>query len=287
MRFGTSEFRSALTILLFVLLLGGCAPTPWTTLIEDERRQSIEDAYRHFAHSQNQCMSGWDADIIVTWKSSLKEYSVSAYLQALPPSYFKLVIVNPLGQPLKLLSTDGSDYLYIDVVDRSSISGSIRSWAIRYDLPYALVRRSWPDWLQGRPGGDKQRLITEIRQDNDARGVWITIAESEDQVAEENLGSEPDPDISYPVYEYVLVDPETGVVKEQIVIDERQKPQATIVYNQWRQIRSCLYPIDMEFTGLPYSTDIHLQFSETQQTELTPNDFLITVPPGFSRTMMP
>lgn len=290
-------------ILLCCLCLGACAPTPWTTLIEDDRRQSIEDSYRGFTESQNQCISGWDADIVINWKSSLNGYSFPAYLQALPPSYFKLVVANPLGQPLKLLSTDGADYKFIDVIKRSSIYGSTRSWAVRYDLPYTMINRSWPDWLQGRPDGGKQRLITEIKQDNEDRGVWLTIADVEKDLIEEQTtvvqdlvegapgeglkNAVTDTEISYPIYEYLLVDAETGIVKEQIIIDEQQKPQATIVYNQWQQTDACLYPVDIEITGLPYGAHIHLEFSEIQQADLTPDDFTITIPPGYSRTMMP
>lgn len=287
MRYRNVNFSLVPVILFFLLTVNGCAPTPWTTLIKDDRRQSIEQSYRRFSNSQNLCRSGWDADIVINWRTSLNDYALPAYLQTLPPSYFKLVIANPLGQPLKLLATDGVDYQYIDVMDRSSISGSIRSWAIRYDLPYTLISRSWPDWLQGRPDGGKRRLISDIRQDNEARGVWLSIADVEEEHVVEKNDMETDSDITYPVYEYLLVDPETGIVKEQIIVDELQKPRATIVYNEWLQAGTCLYPVDIELTDLPYGAYIHLQFSEIQQAELNPVDFRITVPPGFSRTMMP
>lgn len=287
MRYGYVNFCAAPVILFFLLVMNGCAPTPWTTLIQDDRRQTIEQSYRQFTNAQNLCRSGWDADIVINWQTSLNDFALPAYLQTLPPAYFKLVIANPLGQPLKLLATDGINYQYIDVMDRSSISGSIRSWAIRYDLPYTLLSRSWPDWLQGRPDGGKQRLITEIRQDNEARGVWLSIADVEAAHVAEKSDMETDSDITYPVYEYLLVDPETGIVLEQIIVDEQQKPIATIVYNEWLQTGACRYPVDMEFTDLPYGAHIHLQFSEIQQADLNPADFRITVPAGFSRTMMP
>ena len=288
MRYGNVNFYAALAILLFFLvLLNGCAPTPWTTPVENDSRQTIEQSYRRFTDAQNLCRSGWDADIIINLQTSLKDYTLPAYIQTLPPSYFKFVIANPLGQPLKLLATDGVDYQYIDVMDRSSIFGSIRSWAIRYDLPYILIGRSWPDWLQGRPDGGKRRLITEFRQDSEARGVWLTIADVEEKYVTEKTDSETDSEITYPVYEYLLVDPETGVVKEQIIVDELQKPQATIVYNEWLQTGDCLYPVDIELTGLSYGAYIHLQFSDIKLADLNQADFNIAIPSGFSRTMMP
>jgi len=295
-------------VLLCVAALGGCARVPWTDLVEDGRRDTIESAYRDFAASQSRCTSGWDADAVVDWQSSLADYSFSAYLQALPPAYFKLVVANPLGQPLRILATDGGSYRSIDVMSRSSVYGSTRSWALRYDLPYTVVKRSWPDWLQGRPDGGRQRIITEVRQDGSDRGVWLTVADAElepdaerGEIVEQDIvvlpaaapmqdsavdaENEPEPD--YPVYEYLLVDGETGIVKQQIVVDEQEKPQATISYNSWQQIDTCLYPEEIVIDDLPYNATIGLRFSTIRQTTLTPEDFTIRIPPGFSRTMMP
>lgn len=302
----SAKLYSLPVALLCCLILNGCAVTPWTVPVEDDNRQSIETTYRKFAESQNRCLSGWDADIVVDWKSSVNDFTFPAYLQALPPSFFKLVVSNPLGQPLKLLSTDGKDYQYIDVLNRSSIGGSTRSWVVRYDLPYTIVNRSWPDWLQGRPDGGEQRLITEIRQDGENRGAWLTIADKEYQTAADtgivendlapegpmqaNIEDEQEPDESatdYPVYAYLLVDTKTGVVKEQIIVDKLQKRKATIIYNQWHQIDTCLYPLAIEITDLPYGGHIQLKFSEIRQADLYPTDFSITVPPGFARTLMP
>jgi len=286
-------------MVLCALILSSCAPVRRADLIEADLRQSIEDAYQKFSTGQSRCVSGWDADISITWKSSLKDFSFPGYLQALPPSFFKLVVSNPLGQPLKLLTTDGEQYRYIDVADRSGIYGGTRSWAVRYDLPYTVISRSWPDWLQGRPDGGKQRVISEIRHDREDRGVWLTVADVEMETPAQQAiaapyldADSPDsdtqkPDMTLPVYEYLLVDAETGVIKEQIVLDERQKPQATIIYNQWENIGQCRYPLDIEITDLPYGGYIHLEFSEIRQTDLTASDFKIAIPPGFTRTMMP
>lgn len=303
MHFGNANFFFLPLTLLCCFIVGGCATAPWTTLIEDDRRQPIEDSYHRFTESQKRCIAGWDADIVITWKSSLNDYSFPAYLQALPPSYFKLVIANPLGQPLKLLATNGADYQFIDVIERTSIYGSTRSWALRYNLPYTMINRSWPDLLLGRPDGSKQRLITELRQDNEDRGVWLTIADVEKEYAEKqaiaeknNAESAPGEasqsteaitEISYPVYEYLLVDIETGAVLERIIIDEIQKPQATIAYNKWQQTGACLHPLDIKITDLPYGASVHLEFSEIQPYDLEPADFKITTPPGYARTMMP
>ncbi|MCG6930331.1 MAG: hypothetical protein LJE64_07215 [Desulfofustis sp.] len=274
-------------ILLITLLLGGCAPTPWTTPVEDGLGISIKRSYLHFSETQNQCRAGWDADLLATIRTTLNDVAFSAYLQALPPSLFKLVISNPLGQPLKLITTDGAAYHYIDTLARSSITGSIRSWAVRSNLPYTLISRPWPDWLQGRPGVADQGTVTAIRQDGKGRGAWLTIGYTADKADQHNGEKESGTMPARQVSAYLLVEPETGIVKEMIVVDERQKPQATIRYTEWQQVAGCLYPVDIEVTGLPYGGYIHLKFSNLQQAELVPGDFQIRTPAGFSRTMLP
>ena len=257
-------------LLLPLLLLGGCARAPWTALIEGKQKDSVQQTFLDFNASQNRCRASWDAEVDISWKSAVRNYAFSAYCQALPPSHLKLIVSNPLGQPLKAIATNGVTYQAIDAVERSIVTGSLRSWAVSHDLPLSLVNGSWLDWLEGRSSATIER-IGEIRLDAQARGVWLSIV---------GIASDE-------IEEHILFDWENERIVERILIDKQNEQYATLEYRQWQEIDQCLYPVALSISGLPLGAQADLRLSGIRQNSFLPKDFNLDAPRGFKRSWLP
>lgn len=261
---------TSLLLLLPLLMLVTCARVPWNEIIEGEQKSALEQSFLNFTASQIRCPASWDAEVDISWTSAVQNYAFSAYCRVLGPSYLKFIVSNPLGQPLKIIATNGSTYQAIDAVEQSIVTGSIHSWAGRHDLPLSLVNGAWLDWLKGRSSATGERL-GEMRLDVQGRGAWLSIVGTENGEIEE----------------YTLFDGERERIIERILVDDRQQPFATLEYLQWQEIDQCLYPVVLSISGLPLGARAELNFSEIRQNDFLPADFNLDFPRGFSRTWLP
>jgi hypothetical protein len=261
---------AALVLLLSLLVLNGCAKSPWTSVLEGEQRTGLVAAFADFIDSQNQCTPSWDAQVTIAWTSAVRNYSFDAYCRMLEPSYLRVIVSNPLGQPLKIIGINSTTYQAIDTVQRSTVTGSLRSWAVRHDLPLNLVHGSWLDWLGGRSSAAAEQ-IGEIRLDSEHRGAWFNIHVADTETLEE----------------YILFNRENGKIVERILIDEHGQVFATLEYLEWQEVDGCLYPVTLVIGELPLGGRAELRFSDIRQSSFEPADFNIYSPRGFSRTWLP
>ena len=188
----------------------------------------------------------------------------------LEPAYLKIIASNPLGQPLRVLATNGKTYHDIDTVERSIVSGGLRSWAVRYDIPLNLVNGTWLDWIGGRSSTTVGQ-IGEIRLDSQNRGAWLSIAGADSGIIEE----------------HILFDWENGKILERILLGEHNRPFATLAYLEWQEIDQCLYPVALSIDGLPLGGQVGLRFTDIKQSEFEPADFNVDIPMGFAKTWLP
>lgn len=272
MRWATNRADATIVLLLVLaqLLLNGCARRPWTTIVEGPQQTEINQAFATFTASQKHCLAGWDSDITLKWKSTLRTFSINAYCQALEPSHIKFVVFNPLGQPIKIISINGDTYQLIDALAKTSVTGNLYSWAMDNDLPGSLIERPWLAWLQGRTSAANDQIV-EIRLDGKERGAWLSVMAS------------PTSRIS----EYLLFDPENLRILERIILDDRGKRLAIIEYPRWQQIDGCLFPEEIAVGELPLGAQAWLGYTDTRWVNLTPADFSLEIPSGFRKVVVP
>jgi len=146
---------------------------------------------------------------------------------------------------------------------------------MRNDLPWSVIDRSWIDWMTGQPT-DENGQITQIRKDIEERGVWLTIARKSESDEEANE-----------VLEHVLFDHINRRIYERIVIDQQQRPMATIKYRKWQEFDGCPRPIDLSISGLSLGTSVDFVFSDIQAGNFLPETFRLPIPPSYSRIVMP
>ena len=265
-----SAWLGLLFHLLVVLALSSCAKTPWTSLVEGEPKNVVETSYMSFISSQDVCRPGWDAEVEIRWTSSVRNFSVSGYCRMLAPAYLKFIASNPLGQPIRIIATNGKIYRDIDTVARSAVTGELRSWAEYHDLPLNLVSRTWVDWLGGRSSSPVDK-IAEIRLDSKNRGAWLSMAGADSEAIEE----------------HILFDWENGKIIERILLDESDRRFATLAYLEWQESDQCLYPVALSIDGFSFGGKVDLRFTDIRQSGFEPVDFNVDIPAGFRRTWLP
>ena len=255
---------------LILLTLCSCAKTPWTSLLEGEPKNIVETSYMNFVASQEICHSSWDAEVDIRWTSSVRNFSFSGYCQVLEPAYLKFIVPNPLGQPIRIIVTNGSTYTDIDPVEKVVVRGDMRSWALRHELPLNLVNGTWLDWIGGRSSAPIEQ-IAEIRLDFENRGAWLSIASADSEA----------------IQEYILFNWEHGKIIERILLDDSDRIFATLAYLEWQDSDQCLFPVALSIDDLPLGGKVDLRFTEIRQREFEPADFNVDIPRGFKSTWLP
>lgn len=256
--------------LLILAALSGCARTPWTSVLEGEQKGAVETAFFEYRSSQQVCSPSWDTEVDISWTSTVQNFSFSAYSRMLEPFFLKLIFTNPLGQPLRIIGANATTYHAVDTVERSIVSGSLRSWAIRYGLPLNMVQGARLDWIGGRISATAGQL-GDIRLDTQKRGAWLSIHQADGET----------------VKEHILFDWEGGNLIARLLLDDKERPFATINYSEWQEIDRCLYPHALSIEGLPLGGQVGLRFSDIRQNEFVPADFNVEFPAGYSRTLLP
>ena len=254
---------------VILLTLCSCAKTPWTSLVEGESRNVVLNSYMNFLASQDGCQSSWDAEVDIRWTSSVRNFSFSGYGQVMEPAYLKFIVPNPLGQPIRIIVTNGVIYRDIDTVKKTIVSGEIRSWALRHELPLSLVNATWLDWIGGRSSAPVEQ-IAEIRLDSENRGTWLSISSTDPEAAKE----------------HILLNWEHGTIIERILLDDSDRKYASLTYSEWQELDQCLYPVVLSIEGLPLGGKVDLRFTEIRQTEFKPADFNVDIPGGFQKTWL-
>lgn len=264
-------FLPSVAALLWVLVLTGCARPPWTEPVDEQRHQHLVAVYEQQREQGRRCGDGFDGDMVLHWETSLESVSLAGYYQIQRPSSLRLTVANPLGQPLLAVASNGVDYQVLHVPRRTFYSGSLRSYALRHQLPLPMLVGPWFDRLTGRPIGGGVR-IEAVSDDRSGRGVWFTLVT--------------DKEPSFPV-EHLLMEPDGGGVVERIVVGEDGEMHARVTYADWQPIGPCLQPLQVTVAGLSFWADARITFSDVQPASLQPSDFKLRPPAGYLRQLSP
>lgn len=264
-------WSSCLLIWLSLLLLSGCARPPWGIPVDEERRSLLIAGYERHLQQARRCGNEFDGEVVLHWRTRLDTVSLNGYYQIMSPSYLRLTVANPLGQPLVILAANGSSYQVLQTAKRMYYAGSLRSYGARNRIPAPFLSGPWFDWLTGRPISTAAR-IGDIRDDSGARGVWFSLVTDDDRAV---------------VLEHILVEPTGGRLLERLVVNEHDEMQARVSYDNWQQVEQCFLPLHISITGLSFGAEAQIRFSEVRSAPLTLSDFTLPVPPGYLRQLMP
>ena len=258
-------------LLFLVLSISGCASPPWGKIVSEQVSNETGQLYGRFIEQSKECSSGFDGDVIARFHTQLKNITQAGFFQMLEPSYIKIVVSNPLGQPLLVISSNARIYQELNSINRTFKTVTHRSFSIRNEIPPSFMRGHWFAWLTGRPLSDDYQ-IRAIREDPEARGVWLEIgADTEAATA----------------LEHVLMDFSGNHLIERIIVAEDGSFQATISYADWQTISACEQPMNISVSGLSFGATANLMFSDLREAELKPRDFNLPYPQGYRRQYLP
>jgi hypothetical protein len=261
--------RQAPVIVLALFLLAGCARKPWTEpLAETDADSAIQLAGSIFDRDAG-CGGTLEGDLVLNYRNPFEKKALSGFLQFSMPSSYKFVMTNPFGQPVLVIVGDQKSFQAINTLRKSYLAGNLRSFWLRNDIPSYFLKGDWGSWLTGRNLLSREE-ITDVRNDRESRGVWLTF-QSKEQAG---------------VYR-LLMDPEKKVFPIRILENENGREVAEITYDNWVTLGECKQPLEINIAGLDYGTDIHIQLSNVLITDEQKTYRRLQPPPGFSNQFMP
>jgi len=260
--------RTALCWLLAGLLLSGCAGKPWTDPLLDKEADSVAKQVDNLAARNASCGTTLEGDVALFYRSPVEKKALSGFLQFSQPSSYKFVMSNPLGQPVLIVTGDQSSFQLINILEKKFLGGSIRSFGLRNDIPSYFLQSNWTLCFTGR-SPLLSKSIVDIRNDREARGVWITF-QNEQQTG----------------WYHLLLDKEKELYRTLILENDDGKTVAKIDYDNWLVLGQCRQPRNIAISGLDYGTEIRIELSDIVLSDVKKN-FRLNPPPGYMRQYMP
>lgn len=258
--------RSWLFLLAFLLLApAGCAYRPARLPLDTETAAAGRDSFRKMVGGQDICARAIDAEATVTLDSPWQSGTIAGYLQLMAPGHLKFIGVNPLGQPLVVLGTDGVACRYVVAPERKIYEGALADAAVSRYLPVGLDPARSYYWLIGRlrPG---QVRIREISGDPGGAGLWAEFRyEGEEQ------------------RELVLFDPQRLSLLRHLLLDNQGRTVFEVTYDSYTS-GACPLPQLVTIRGDNRFGRLVLRLGNWLPGEaLTIADFEVTAPSDFSR----
>lgn len=293
---------SGLTRLVLLLLLSaslgflqGCAGSMLKTLPADEQEAHLaESAFtKYLEMDRADCHGGLDAEVDATvrisgWFSNRKG-KLSGYLQALEPGYIKFVALNPLGQPVLVFWSNGSDFKLLNILEGKAYTGPVDSQTFKKFAPSGFAPEISYYWLTGRvaPGAE----ITGVLRDKEKRGYWLTLKGD-------------DAGFSH----MILFAPEDARILHHVIMDRNGDPVLDVEYEEYRPEQgekdhavgtdstslidragsgdgSCMIPSRIRVasnSGMDKRIELDLS-SFAPGARLSPADFELTIPANLDR----
>ena len=258
----------ALLFLVAAFVLAGCAATPWTDPLQDTEAEKIAYQVNAMTARDAACGKTIEGDLALFYQTPLEKKALEGFLRFSMPSSYKFVITNPFGQPVLILAGDQHSFQAINTISKKYFTGSISSFGLRHNIPSSLLKSDWGSLLTGRVQLSG-RSITDIRHDRDARGVWLTF----DNKNQEGVS-------------HLLLDREKEIVLAYIIEDGRGKKVAEITYSNRLAAGTCQQPLDINIAGLEYGTKIQIKLENVLLSD-TKKIYQLRPPLGFIQQHMP
>ncbi len=169
--------------LVVLILLSGCARQhlPPMESVSEQEGARVRTLFYEMVEHVSSCSDGFDADVTVRGVYNGfpgKEIALDGFLLVRKPSFLKYVAVNPLGQPMIILTTDGIGFRYAVVADSKEYVGSVFSETFRKFFPSG-PGGDFYYLLTGRPDNENVELVS-IGRDRDSAYYWLTMISRED-----------------------------------------------------------------------------------------------------------
>lgn len=209
-------------IALSLLLTGGCATVPATRPLAEMQQQQAVALFRETMARQQDCPCCIDAQVRLSLKSLVQNGTISGFVQAKAPAYLKFTGLNPLGQPMMFLATDGTFFRYVAVPESKGYEGLVTAAAFKKYAPQGFDPAHGFYWLAGRLAPEKLRIFS-VSEDPEGQGLWLELAYG----ADTSEGK--------PLRRHVLFDPAQQVILRHLVADPDGRIMVDVRYDDYTQ----------------------------------------------------
>ena len=260
---------------VFLLLSGGCATLPTTRPLAELQQQQLETLFRETMARQQDCPCCLDAQVRVSVKSLVQNGTISGFVQAKAPSFLKFTGLNPLGQPLLFLTTDGIFFRYVVVPEAKGYEGLVTAAAFKKYAPQGFDPAHGFYWLAGRLAPEKLRIFS-VAQDPEGQGVWLKLA-----YATEDFGGKP-------LRRHVLFDPAQQVILRHLVADADGRIMVDVRYADYAQASeggsdNCRLPGVIRIHANNNGAVMELTLGDwLPDASFSAGDFRVDLPSGFT-----
>jgi hypothetical protein len=284
-----------LAALLF--FIQGCARPVLQTYPASELEVGlVTEAFTRYQEiNENSCFCCLDAeaDAALSVSGWFTDHSgkVSGYLQAMQPGYIKFVAINPLGQPLFILVTNGTVFKSLNVFEEKAYLGSVHSEAYKKFAPPGFEPDFSYYWLVGRlqPGDNE---IHAVMHDRELEQFWLQISHANSSI--ESL---------------ILFDPMELVILRHVMMDEHGKHLLDMSYADHQALFGktdkysggesaaipksieqedlCKVPARITLSSRENASKIELKLSSfLEDAHFSADDFLLDIPDNFEQILV-
>ena len=261
----TTVFRYVMLGFWLLIFLSGCAGLPARLPLSGPESLLIRASFKEMVGRQNQCKSSVDADITITLNSRFYAGTMSGYLQTKAPAFLKLVGINPFGQPIVVLVSDGEHFSYALLSESVSYDGRVDSDAFRRFTPTGFDPGSSFYTLIGKLAPGEVRILA-TSNDQEGRGAWLEIEH-----------------INENIHSLVLFEPEHQLIRQYLQFNEDGKVTLKIDYGDYNP-GPCSLPGLITITSSDHSGELLLRLHDWRtDIPFSAADFEFEIPPGFKR----
>ncbi|MDH3360575.1 MAG: DUF4292 domain-containing protein [Desulfobulbaceae bacterium] len=239
--------------------------------ISSGERDLVAKEYEQLRQRQDACHCCIDVAVAVTLKGLLHSGTVSGYLQAMSPAFLRFTGLNPLGQPLMILVSDGDFFQYLAVDRGTGYTGNVKADTF---VKYAPAGFRPPEsfyWLTGRLPSGAEVVEVAGRALDPEKGYWIVVQAGEQR-------------------RRLLFDPDKGVILRHQVLDGDGDDIFDARYEDFRAAgeKGCILPGRITVTTRQHSGTLQIELSDwLDDADLSVKDFAFSLPPGFVQVEVP
>ena len=262
-------FRFPFFLFSFFSFLGGCSVLPHTLDTPSVEKREAISLFKTMISHQRECACCVDAAVNVTFKSLFYSGTINGYLQAMTPSSLKFVGINPLGQPLVVLVSDGETFHYMSVPESKGYEGSVSGETFARYAPDGFQPEQTFYWLVGRlsPGVIQ---IRDVNWDEEGLGYWFKMNYKQSDMMS-----------------LVLFDPGELVIRRHLVVDDHDEVIMNIFYDDYTA-EPCPLPGRITVKSLLHNSSMEVSFMDwLNDISFSPDEFELRLPSGFVRVIVP
>ncbi|MFC1837369.1 hypothetical protein ACFLYW_01645 [Thermodesulfobacteriota bacterium] len=257
-----------------LFVLQGCARHLQTDPASEKDIEFAASAftrYRQIFFERCRCCLDAEVDAALSVSGWFSNHTgkLSGYLQAMESGTVKFVAINPLGQPMLIVMTDGRAFKSLNVFEGKAYIGSTDSKISGKYIPPGLNTEFSYYWLTGgMPPGDME--ILEVSRDKENNGFWMHI-----QYEDANIDS------------MILFDPADLVVLRHVMMNEKGDHLVDLVYDAYQpesvNREACRFPTKIRVSstsGANRKIDLSLS-AIISDAEFSAEDLEVSIPDNF------